>query len=146
MSITFGFHTEGPRASETFCNHTCPIPGGCDEQQLYFYCDHMHEATEACHKCALRVNLSNSNAEMVLERLGIPFDYCGTVAADDMLGRALVANVGRDDTGAAPTEDTYGHATIVECGVPEGYYENVMGRLVALATEAKFNNFDIGWS
>ena len=145
MSVTFTFHANGTLG--TGCEHPCPVAGGCEEQQAYFYCDHMHEAREACAECALPVNVSNGNAAAILERLGLEFDYCGTVDASDFLGRALVANVGRDDSGVAPHEERgEGGALLVDCGQSVGYFDSRMAALVTLATVAVERGHGIGWS
>jgi hypothetical protein len=84
------------------------------------------------------VNVSNTNASLLLERLGIEFDYSGQIDAEDLLGRALVANVGRDDSGMASTTDRgAGGATIIDCGLRPGYFDERMAQLVEVAEYAK---------
>lgn len=92
------------------------------------------------------VNLSNTNALMILERLGYEADYYGSVDADDLLGRALTMNVGRDDSGTDSTVDEFdGTATIIECGVRPGYFESVAERLAEVAASAKENGVEVSW-
>lgn len=147
MSVTFTFYNKGENFIGTSCSHECSTEGGCEEHRLYHYCDHMFEASNACAECALEVNVSNTNAAAVLDRLGVEFDYCGTMEADDLLGRALVANVGRDDSGVPSVEDTGRNgATIIECGLRAGYFDGTMGRLVALANAAAERGHGIGWA
>lgn len=95
----------------------------------------------------LSVNVSNGNAFMVLERLGFDTDLWGDVDGAEFLGRALVANVGRDDSGvAAATLTSPGSATVIDCGVRDGYFDDVMGRLAALATHAADNGWMVSWA
>jgi hypothetical protein len=92
-------------------------------------------------------NFSNSNAYSILERLGLDMEPCGAVDADDILGRALVANIGRSDDGVATTtETTPGGATWTECGVPAGYFDRSMAAIVAVAEAAKAQGVRVVWS
>lgn len=101
------------------------------------YFDHV----DVCDDQRWQVNLSNTNAVSVLSRLGLPADYAGTVDPDEMLGRAMVANIGRDDSGVADhVEGNY-----VDCGVPAGYYDDRLACLAALAAEAKRRGALVGW-
>lgn len=92
------------------------------------------------------VNMSNTNAALVIERLGLEFDYSGSISADDLLGRALVGNIGRDDTGTATHVDAAaGRATIVECGLPDGYFDSRLGALAELAEAAQAFGVPVTW-
>jgi len=96
---------------------------------------------------ALSVNVSNSNAFALLDRLGIDADYCGSMAAEDFLGRAMVANVGRCDEGFAPTtERGQGGATMIDCGVRPGYFDDRMSSLAELASTAAARGFLVAWA
>lgn len=82
----------------------------------------------------LAVNVSEGNARPLLERLGLlsenPSEVWGETAPEDFLGRALTANVGRDDSGVPSVTD--GRWT--DGGNREGYFED---RMTALATLAR---------
>lgn len=102
----------------------------------------------------LALNVSNANACALLDRLG--FDAAdgrlwGECSGDDMLGRALVGNIGRDDSGVDATtvfdgEWVGGGAQMIDCGVRPGYYEDRMDALVALASYAKEHDMMVGWA
>lgn len=101
---------------------------------------------DACPVCSRDINVSNTNAQMILERLGVEFDYCGEIQASDLLGRAMTANVGRDDSGIAATEDrAEGRATIIECGLPAGYFDDRMEGLTNLALAALASGLMVVW-
>lgn len=92
------------------------------------------------------VNLSNANAAAVLARLGVTFDHCGTIDPDDLLGRAMVANIGADDTGTAAVTDVGAlGCTTIDCGVPAGYFAARFDGLAELAVAAKAAGAVIGW-
>lgn len=86
----------------------------------------------------LAVNMSNSNAAVVCAALGIDLDelgWCGSLPARDFLGRILIAlAVNPSDAGRPATVDAApGRATFIDCGRPEGYVEERLGWLRALA-------------
>ena len=79
----------------------------------------------------LAVSVTSVHAVLILGRLGYDVETpFGLVDADDLLGRAMVANVGRDDTGTDPAED----GNVTDCGARPGYFASVMDRLAALAS------------
>jgi len=84
------------------------------------------------------VNVSNNNAVGIFERLGVEFDYCGSMSAADMLGKAMVANVGGDDSGT----DTVQDGNMIHCGLRAGYYEQKMDEIAAVAQWAIDNDVD----
>lgn len=97
------------------------------------------------------VNVSNANAYALLERLGLDTTVLlGEATPDDLLGRALVGNVGRDDSGVdaveTPGEWFGGGATMIDCGRRDGYFEDRMTALVALATEAQNRQVMVMWA
>lgn len=134
------------------CEHTCPTPEACEDAQVYGprCCDHVDAAKDACGCEAFDLNVSNTNAIQVLERLGVDVDpewLVGSMTGDDLLGRALVGNVGRDDMGVSTFEHRgEAGARIVECGLRAGYFNDTLGRLATLATEAKARGVLVGWS
>lgn len=98
----------------------------------------------------LDVNVSQANAVVLLNALGLPVeDLSGSAAAQDFLGRVILAlaDVG-DDTGIAATvtRSNPQGMTFIDCGVRPGYKADVFGRLFELATEAVRLGRDIGWS
>jgi hypothetical protein len=95
----------------------------------------------------LSVNVSNGNAALILERLGYSVEPWGEATGDELLGRVMVANVGRDDTGVAAAEDRgVNGAILVDCGVRDGYFTDVMDRLAALGTHAADNGWMVSWA
>jgi len=94
------------------------------------------------------VNASNSNAFRLLDRLGIENpDYCGSMAAGDFLGRCMVANVGRPDHGIEPVEfSSEGGATMIDCGLRAGYFEERIEQLADLATAAAALGCLVAWA
>ena len=89
------------------------------------------------------LNVSNRNAALIIERLGVEFDYCGSIDADDLLGRALVGNVGRDDSGDPAIEIA---PNFIEGGLRAGYFDDRLGEIVEIATWAKANGAFVAWA
>lgn len=121
-----------------YCDGTCddPTEFECDQ-----WCPCVDAHRTACPTCSVEVNMSQTNAAAVIERLGVTFDYCGTIDPDELIGRALTGNVGRDDTGVNHTHT----GNMIDCGVRPGYYNDRLGQLADLATYAKDNGFQISW-
>jgi hypothetical protein len=103
---------------------------------------------------ALDVNVSNMNARLLLGMLALDAedDLCGSLDAADFLGRVLLAIAAdRDDTGVASAViggSALGQsgATMIDCGLPAGYYAERFGALHALALEADRLGRTIVWS
>lgn len=94
------------------------------------------------------LNVTAGNAALILERLGLDPADCegGDVDADDLLGRALVGNVGRDDSGIASHEDRApGRLTMVDWGMRPGYFDDRLAVLVEVATYAKAKGVRVQW-
>lgn len=93
------------------------------------------------------LNVSNVNAMLIFERLGIDPEPWGEIDPAEFLGRALVANVGRSDEGTAPSVDRFHEdgATWVDCGLRPGYFEDRFGALATLATVAVERDLIISW-
>ncbi|HUW00899.1 MAG TPA: hypothetical protein VMW08_00980 [Acidimicrobiales bacterium] len=132
MSVTFATATTLPDGT---IDSRCPT--GCDTYE------------NPCDRCALSVNVANGNAVLILERLGLDsgeYGIYGEAPAADFLGRALLGNVGRDDSGTAATADQLeGQATIIDCGIRAGYFGDTLGRLADLADYASRNGLLISW-
>ena len=157
MSITFTLITEtSPRHFGPACtadHGVCTVPEHLLDEDIHLYsregwCVECYGTNEeACALCNLQVNMSNANAMQAIERLGIEFDYCGHIDPDDLLGRAMVANIGRDDSGVSTTtERTPGNAVLIQVGLPAGYFDSRMAELVALAEAAKTHGCLVGWA
>lgn len=107
------------------------------------------------------VNVSNMNAVTLMRALGFDVDamegdYYGNIDGEDFLGRVLVAMAEeRDDSGVRPvvvggvdfdgTRVSRG-ATMIDCGLPEGYFSERFGALHALASEAVRLGRNVVWS
>lgn len=142
MSITFYLEVRpNDRHSHGFC------PAECEEFVAYRYCDHIEDERAACPDCSLEVNVSNTNAALILERLGVEFDYCGSLSADEAYSRAMLANVGRDDSGqAASVSKAEGGATWVDCGLEAGYFDRQMSRIATLAEAGMAQSRKVVWA
>jgi hypothetical protein len=100
----------------------------------------------ACPVCSLDVNVTNTNGQMLIERLGVPFDWYGQFDPSDLLGRVMTANVGRDDSGIDQSVDrSEGRAIWIDCGLPAGYYEQKFGVLADLAVAAQAQGLVVSW-
>ena len=157
MSVTFGIaqfeEIEGlgtVLVQGSRCDHSRPA-SCCSDAEIYFgQCDHAEADQDACGCRRYEVNLSNTNAGMVLARLGYDFDPscpCGEDTPEGLLGRAQVANVGLDDSGTATVDDSLpGKCQWIECGVAPGYFDRTMARLAALAGEARRQGKMVSWA
>lgn len=146
MSVTF---TLANRTFDCACSKAYAAGCFCNEYGVMRYCDHIHSVVESCACNDLSVNVSNTNAIAILERLGFdhPEDYLGgSCEADDFIGRTKLANVGRLDTGIIASVDSApGRATMIDCGVRADYYSDVMVRLENLAHKAVAAGSEISW-
>lgn len=94
------------------------------------------------------LNVSNDNAALLLERLGLdPADYQGgDIDADDLLGRAMVGNIGRDDGGVTAADTTVpGRVKFIDCGISSGYFADRLAALVEVATYADTKGVRVQW-
>jgi hypothetical protein len=155
VTFTFGQYVEDPRfGTVLMCGadhtHECTAPDPCEDAALYGSCDHADAAETACGCRRFDVNVSPSNAHLLLERLGYPAgpddELCGDATPDEILGRALVGNVGQDDNGIpAATEKVPGGPTVIDCGVRAGYFTDRLDAIARLATEAKTRGVLVTW-
>jgi hypothetical protein len=155
VTFTFGEYVEDAKHGVILvhgidCRHGCDSPEPCEYYAIYRTCDHREDAIAKCGCEAFDVNMSNANALAVLERLGLPADYAdlaGSASPDDFSGRALVANIGRDDSGIPVTESQEpGCATVIDCGIDAGYFEDRMSALAGLAAEAAKRQMLVVWA
>lgn len=90
----------------------------------------------------LDINLSNANAEMIINLLGYAVeDGCFSANIDEFIARAtqyLQKKVGKPSAGIK-TEVTIGAqgCTMYDCGTPDGYNERTILRIVVMAREGK---------
>jgi hypothetical protein len=102
---------------------------------------------------ALDVNVANTNARLLLVVLGLDTsdDLCGSASGEDFLGRVLLALASdRDDSGVAPAviggaQVGQSGATMIDCGLPAGYFAERFGALHALALEAVRLGREVHW-
>lgn len=101
---------------------------------------------------SLDVNLANTNARMILVRLGLDGDddLCGMLSGEQFLGAVMIAqatlSAESDAVVSAAVLSSPGQATMIDCGTPEGYTSGVLARLADLATEAVRLGRDVAWS
>jgi hypothetical protein len=100
-------------------------------------------ATEQFLAEDLDVNMANANARVVLDALGFAEDVaagdlCGTVPAQDFLGRVLTGfGLAPTDPGRPVTENTGQHgARFIDCGRAPGYVQDRLVQLQELAEAA----------
>lgn len=99
------------------------------------------------------VNVANTNARLLLTLLGLDSeDLCGSTTGEDFLARVMLAMAtDRDDSGVAPAviggrEVGQTGATMIDCGLPAGYFGERFGALHALATEAARLGREVHWA
>lgn len=98
------------------------------------------------------VNLSNTNARDLLDRLGFrdhdgDIDLCGSAEPDALLGRILIARALASDVGIPPATYTGARgAQLLDGGRPEGYFDDKLSRLEALATTCSTLGRKVVWS
>jgi hypothetical protein len=163
VTFTFGHMVSDPQFGEVMmhgldCDHVCTEggEGGVPCPEAFEFglraCEHAEAAQIACGCQQFDVNVSNTNAVMILQRLGLEVDFdegelCGNADPDDILGRAMLGNVGRDDSGTRSTEERgAGGATFVDCGLRAGYFGDRLGAIAELATEAKRLGMVVAWA
>lgn len=160
MSVTF-HPTKTPTAE------LCRLRYWCDTETLVVTIasarEIAHTHSVMCGECGsyggvlvdevhdfVEVNLANSNAARIMHLLGYTGDdvYCGSAAADDFLGRLLVADglLETSDEREPQTFTGHGGATLIDLGEPAGYLNEKIGLLIDLVNWAKANNSDICWS
>lgn len=130
------------------CAGTCTDP---EDFAYYGICECVEANLAACTECSLQVNVCNGNAIMLLERLGFdgPDEYgcmCGIATGEDLIARAMLGNVGRDDDGVDPfTENPEATATIHHGGIRAGYFGDRLGAIADLAAHAAREGLLVSW-
>ncbi len=88
-------------------------------------------------------NMGYRNARDVFEYLGVEFDYCGSVAVDELIERCSVAlaviGAGVAPSGSLETVTSIGTngATFIDCGRSDDYMEMRINNILSYAKEAK---------
>lgn len=145
MSITFSLVTSEGNLACTVDHGACVVAEHLLDEDImaYSFEGYCVECSlrnrDACELCGSSLNVSNSNAFAILAALGIELDDCGTIEASDLLGRAMVSGVGRDDSGTADVVD----GRMVDCGLRAGYFADRFGALADLATLAIERGYSI---
>lgn len=161
MSVTFSIESVATGAFQITCydeNVGSVVVGKADSYDGILVEMGLHKMV--CEECAhygcypesvsdvsddLDVNVANTNARLLLVALGIDDedgDLCGTVEAEQFLGAVLLAMASdRDDSGVASAviggaEVGQSGATMIDCGLPAGYFADRFASLHALAAEA----------
>ncbi len=152
MSVTFSL---GRRGDDGIVHVGCRVDHyrcerGCEDFATYRYCECVEAAQCACAECSIEVNVSNVNALAILERLGIECDaeygIMGECDAADMIARAMLGNIGRDDSGAAAQEYRgAGGCRVIEGSVRPGYYADRLGSIAELAAYAAERGLLVAW-
>ena len=105
---------------------------------------------EATAADALEINVSNTNARLLLESLGFStldedgsLDLCGSADGSDLLGRVLMAQaLVPTDAGVPAVRE----GNIIDCGRHEGYMDERFEQLSDIATWAAAHNAEVVWS
>lgn len=125
----------------------------CEDEDCFLYGIHPHAVEEGPQ--APEVNMANGNTVAVMEALGIKTDevsfeaVCsGSLPAEDFLGRVLMALAVAPVSAERPTlvEKNEGQATFVQCGVREGYVQEKLLELQAVAEFAVRENREVSWA
>jgi hypothetical protein len=99
----------------------------------------------------LEVNMSNSNAARVCSTLGIDLDeegWCGSMSADDFLGRVLIALAIEPADEGVPSHELPrepGKVLWIEAGRAPGYNQERLTQLRELADWAVANGAEIAF-
>lgn len=96
------------------------------------------------------INMNNANAAFVLESLGFAEDVaagdlCGTVPAQDFLGRVLAALALSPGDEGVPAH-TVGSDRFIDCGRRPGYLQDRLAGLHELALAAQFRDLSVTWA
>jgi hypothetical protein len=133
---------------------------GCEYLGREGFCEEGHCFIKAVYELrGPEVNVSNGNAIGLLEALGLggdvvetgfgpaPEDACGSLDADDFLGRVLAAEILSVGDPGRPEEIEVieDGPTIIYCGTSEGYLDGRLAQLREVATFAKAHGRSVVW-
>ena len=88
------------------------------------------------------LNLSNGNAQFLLENLGLNENLYGNLKADDFLARALIADALLPNDPGTPT---FEDGNIIYGGREPMYLQNKIARLIELCNWASAHKAEITW-
>lgn len=91
------------------------------------------------------INLSNSNARMVLRSLGLDADDVGGITPTDLLIAIAVADP-IDSGSPAIRSQRPGHPTMIEAAIRPGYHAEVYRELKIIARWCHDNGRDVQWA
>jgi len=165
MSVTFSIDSVGTGKYEFTCYAgtatTVLGPYASRDEGIAATLEH----ARACEECGVyrpyvseipdvahEMNVSNANASMLFEVLGVDWDWCGAMDADEFLGYVLVAlGMPLDDSGVAPSEyqamgpEGPTGPRVIDCGRSPGYVSARLQTLSEMAVEAKRLGRQITW-
>ena len=125
----------------------------CKDDDCYYYGIYSKAITEGPESDS--VNVANGNSVPIFEALGLMHegvtfeDVCaGSMPAEDFLGRILMHMAVAPVSAEKPTLVNQGArgAKEIVCGRPEGYVQDQLARLQAIAEFAVAQGRDIMWS
>lgn len=154
MSVTFS-----PVINETPVHSlSCAVCGGQASgtwfqvydlaDKHYYECGTTPEITETYSdpNMGVQINLSNRNAKEVLDLLGLPSTeeegLYGTLSADDMLGRVLIAQGVNQRSGFLPAVV---EGNLYDGGRDENYFERVLAEIAEVVQAAKSLGADVSY-
>lgn len=164
MSVTFTIEANTTGTFSASCYEQGSVISGVSERRAQ---EAVAEHKETCEECAhyglfvtadcdvsdeFDVNLANTNARLMLQRLGLDEseDLCGGVSGETFLGAVLLVlgtlSVESDAVVPAAVLSSPGQATFIDCGTPEGYTSDRLQSLAALGTEAVRLGRDVVWA
>lgn len=98
------------------------------------------------------VNVTNTNAATILDALGLSvegeIELCGSAPAEEFLGRVLLALAVAPSDAGVPSfvETTPGRATVYHGGRPDGYLQQRLNQLHAVAEFASCHRVTVAWA
>lgn len=136
-----------PQVSKAYDSHEEALAASKAHSQACQECSDGYWAS-AIYDVNEEMNVSNGNAVLVLSEIGLwdpaSQDLCGSMDADDFLGRVLVALARERDGRAVPARElprpmngSGRGPRVIMGGRPENYVHDRLTRLAEIATEAK---------
>jgi hypothetical protein len=91
-------------------------------------------------------NMSNANARILLDLLGLAGEDCGDCPADDFMGRVLVADALSPADEGVPVHDVASSPRVIECGRRPGYIQSQLDQLREVAAWSAAKGRDVQWA